>query len=90
MTKPFRQCRFTEKHAPLTHATHAYEPQAPLPDQAESGMDHLFLKSVYCLSGLGIVKKNRRIPKNMNSKKVYAFKRTHCFYIELCSFFTIL
>jgi len=27
-----------------------------------SGMDNAFDQSVYCLSGLGIVRKNRRIP----------------------------
>jgi len=27
-----------------------------------SGMDNVFFKSVYCLSGLGTVRKNRRIP----------------------------
>jgi len=50
----------------------------------------IFFKSVYCLSGLGIVKKNRRIPKYFNDKKAFDSRRTHCFYIEICSFFTIL
>jgi hypothetical protein len=36
-----------------------------------SGMDNVFLKSVYCLSGLGIVRKNRRLPKYFNSKEVF-------------------
>ena len=36
-------------------------------------MDSLFFKSVYCLSGLGIVRKNRRILKHSYSKK-YFFK----------------
>jgi len=40
-----------------------------------SGMDTLFLKSVYCLSGLGIVEKNRRIPKHFNSNKVFVSSR---------------
>jgi hypothetical protein len=35
-------------------------------------MDILFLKSVYCLSGLGIVRKNRRMPKYfMNRSYLY-------------------
>jgi hypothetical protein len=34
------------------------------------------------LSGLGIVRKNRRIPKHFNSKKVFVSSRTHCFYID--------
>jgi len=31
-------------------------------------MDDLFFKSVYCLSGLGIVRKNRRKPKQYKNK----------------------
>jgi len=38
---------------------------------SESGMDNLFLKNVYCLSGLGIVRKNRSMPKHFDSKKVF-------------------
>jgi hypothetical protein len=34
----------------------------------KSEMDNLFLKSVYCLSGLGIVRKNRRIPKHFTNR----------------------
>jgi len=49
-----------------------------------------FLKSVCCLSGLGIVGKNRRISKQLNRKKLFVISWTHCFYIVLCSFFTIL
>jgi len=43
-----------------------------------SGMDHLFFQSVYCLSGLRIVGKNRGSPKHVNSRKVAALIRTHC------------
>jgi len=45
-----------------------------------SGMDHPFLKSVYCLSGLGIIGKNRCIPKHFDSRKVSVLIRTHCYY----------
>jgi hypothetical protein len=56
----------------------------------ESGMDYLFLKSVYCLSGLGIVRKNRCIPRPVNSKKMIVSSRVNYLYINFCSFFTIL
>jgi hypothetical protein len=52
--------------------------------------EYFFLKSVYCLSGLRTVRKNRRIPKHFKDKKVFVLRRTHCFNIEICSFFTIL
>jgi len=45
---------------------------------------------VYCLSGLGIVRKSRRIPKHFSTMKVFVLSRTNCFYIESASFFTIL
>jgi len=32
---------------------------------------------VYCLSGLGIVGKNRGVPKHVNSRKVAALTQTH-------------
>jgi len=35
-----------------------------------------FFKSVYCLSGLGIVGKNRGVPKHFDSKKVAVPIRT--------------
>jgi len=49
-----------------------------------------FFKSVYCLSDLGIVGKNRGLPKHVNSRKVAALIRTHCNGTQSCSFFTIL
>jgi len=38
---------------------------------SESGIDNFFKKSVYCLSGLWIVRKNRHLPKYFNSKEVF-------------------
>ena len=48
------------KAHPWTHSTHVYE---------RNGLS--FLKSVYCLSGLGIVRKNRSKPKHFNRKKMF-------------------
>jgi len=59
-----------------------YQPPAPLPAcrayrsegriyASESGMDNLFFQSVYCLSGLGIVRKNRSISKHFSREKVF-------------------
>ena len=41
-----------------------------------------FLKSVYCLSGLGIVRKNRRIPKHLNDKKIFLKSRANFFILN--------
>jgi len=46
-------------------------------EKEESGMDTLFLKSVYCLSGLEIVRKNRRKPKHFNSNKLFVSCRVN-------------
>ena len=56
----------------------------------KSGMDNLFLKSVYCLSGLGIVRKSRRIPQYFNRIKMFVLYRGNYLWIDFCSFFTIL
>jgi len=56
-----------------------YKPPVRRAKALESGMDNLFLKSVYCLSGLGIVRKNRRIPKHFNSIKVFVSNRVNYF-----------
>jgi len=56
----------------------------------ESWNGQSFFKSVYCLSGLGIVRKNRRIQKYLISKKTFALNPSHYFYMVFCSFLTIL
>jgi hypothetical protein len=55
-----------------------------------SGMDNLFFKSVYCLSGLGIVRKNRRISKYFLIEIVFLPEEVINLYIVFCFFFTIL
>jgi len=37
----------------------------------KEGNGYSFLKSVHCLSGLGIVRKNRRIPKYFSRRKEF-------------------
>jgi hypothetical protein len=59
-----------------------YEPPARRAYASESGIDNLFFKNVYCLRGLGIVRKNRRIPK-------YFMERPCLFQDELIVFISI-
>ena len=49
-----------------------------------------FLKSVYCLNGLGIVRKNRRILKHGDNIKVFVPSCVNYLKIDFCSLFTIL
>jgi hypothetical protein len=55
----------------------------------KSGMDNLFLKSVYCLSGLGIVKKTDAF-RNISRTDIVRSKPNLFFYIAFCFFSTIL
>jgi len=51
-----------------------------------SGMDNLFFKSVYCLSGLGIVRKNGRIPQHFNRTKNICTKSSQLFKVRFLFF----
>jgi len=48
----------------------------------DSGMGDLFFKDGCCLSGLGIVRKNRRIPKYFNNKKMFVLSSLHFFILN--------